>query len=65
VAANNWIFVSRSHARANGRNRFVYNGIDPQELIYSESKDDYFLFAVSDLSRAESKGVKITIELQE
>jgi glycosyltransferase involved in cell wall biosynthesis len=62
---SNWIFVSRSHARANGRNRFVYNGIDPQEFIYSESKDDYFLFAVGDLSRAESKGVKIAMELQE
>jgi hypothetical protein len=52
---SNWIFVSRSHARANGRNRFVYNGIDPQEFIYSESKDDYFLFAVGDLSRANQR----------
>jgi glycosyltransferase involved in cell wall biosynthesis len=62
--ANNWIFVSRSHAKANGRTRFVYNGIDPQELIYSESKDEYFLFAISHLSRAESKGVAIAIQLQ-
>jgi hypothetical protein len=33
----------------------VYNGIDPQEFIYSESKDDYFLFAVGDLSRANQR----------
>ena len=62
---SNWIFVSRSHARANGRTRFVYNGIDPGELVYSESKDDYFLFMISHLARAQSKGVSIAIDLQE
>ena len=62
---NNWIFVSRSHARANGRTRFVYNGVDPRELVYSESKDDYFLFAVSHLNRAESKGLAIAMRIQE
>jgi glycosyltransferase involved in cell wall biosynthesis len=62
--ANNWIFVSRSHARNNGKTRFVYNGIDPQEHVYSESKDDYFLFVISHLNRAQSKGVAIAIELQ-
>ena len=57
--------MSRSHAKANGKKRFVYNGIDPQELVYSESKDDYFLFAVSHLSRAQSKGMAIAMKLQE
>jgi glycosyltransferase involved in cell wall biosynthesis len=61
---NNWIFVSRSHAKANGRTRFVYNGIDPQEVVFSESKDDYFLFVVSHLSRAHMKGIGIAMELQ-
>src|SRR5581483_4386978 len=53
------------HARANGRTRFVYNGIDPNEVVYSESKDDYFLFVVSHLSRAHAKGVAIAMELQQ
>jgi glycosyltransferase involved in cell wall biosynthesis len=63
--ANNWIFVSRSHAKANGKKRFVYNGIDPQELVYSESKGDYFLFVVSHLNRAQSKGLAIALKVQE
>ena len=62
--ANNWIFVSRYQANANGSTRFVYNGIDPEEVIYSESKEDYFLFVVSHLSRAESKGLAIAMELR-
>ncbi len=39
-------FVSKAHRNACGRpeNPFVYNGIDLNEYIYSESKNDYFLF---------------------
>lgn len=40
----NWIFVSRALAQVHGRHRYVLNGIDPAEYIYSESKDNYFLF---------------------
>ena len=53
---DNWIFVSETHARSFGRHRYVTDGIDPGEFIYSETKDDYFLFAVADLADLEVKG---------
>jgi Glycosyl transferases group 1 len=56
---DNWIFVSASHARSFGRNRYVTNGIDPSEFVFSETKDDYFLFVVADLSDLELKGFEI------
>ena len=55
----NWIFVSEAHARSFGRNRYVTNGIDPGEFIYTETKDDYFLFAVANLADLEVKGFEI------
>jgi glycosyltransferase involved in cell wall biosynthesis len=60
---DNWIFVSESHARSFGRNRYVTNGIDPGEFIYSETKDDYFLFAVADLADLGVKGFEIARSL--
>jgi glycosyltransferase involved in cell wall biosynthesis len=56
---NNWIFVSESHARSFGRKRYVTNAIDPSEFVYSEAKEDYFLFAVADLADLEVKGYEI------
>jgi glycosyltransferase involved in cell wall biosynthesis len=38
------VFVSRDHAQRAGSSAFVYNGVNPAELIYRERKDDYFLF---------------------
>jgi glycosyltransferase involved in cell wall biosynthesis len=55
----NWIFVSEAHALSFGRKRFVYNAVDPSEFIFSETKDDYFLFAVADLGDLELKGFEI------
>jgi glycosyltransferase involved in cell wall biosynthesis len=52
----NWIFVSKTHAASFSSERFVHNGVDPAEYIYSETKDDYFLFAVADLEDLEIKG---------
>jgi glycosyltransferase involved in cell wall biosynthesis len=60
---DNWVFVSASHARSFGRNRYVLNGIDPDELLFSETKDDYFLFVVADLSDLELKGFEIARSL--
>lgn len=60
---DNWIFVSETHARSFGRHRYVTNGIDPGEFIYSETKDDYFLFAVADLADLEVKGFAIARSL--
>ena len=63
VMSEHIVFVSRAHARSFGRTRFVWNGIDPSELTYSETKGDYFLFIVSHLSRARKKGIGIAIAI--
>lgn len=57
----NKIYVSRDHAGRGGSTRFVYNGIDPEEFIYRERKDEYFLF-LSKVSRR-SKGVDVALRL--
>ena len=46
-ARPNFIFVSETMARLHASNRFVWNGIDPADFIYSETKDNHFLFVVS------------------
>ena len=43
----NFIFVSETMARLHASNRFVWNGIDPADFIYSETKNNHFLFVVS------------------
>lgn len=57
----NTVFVSRNHAKRHGSDQFVYNGIDPAEFAYRETKDDYFLF----LSKAswKVKGLKTALDL--
>jgi glycosyltransferase involved in cell wall biosynthesis len=62
VARDNWIFVSRSLARTYGRERFVLNGIDPGEYVYSEDKEDYCLF-LSNMVWGRRKGVDLAVEL--
>jgi glycosyltransferase involved in cell wall biosynthesis len=43
-APDHWVYVSQSLARQSGSNRFVRNGLDPADYIYSETKSDYLLF---------------------
>lgn len=57
----NKVYVSRDHARRGGSAAFVYNGVDPEEFIYRERKDDYFLF-LSKVSRR-VKGVDVALRL--
>ena len=59
----NWIFVSETHARSYGWKRYVTNGIDPCEFIFSETKNDYFLFVVANLSDLKLKGFEIARSL--
>lgn len=59
----NWIFVSRTLARVHGRSRYVLNGIDPAEYIYSESKGNYFLF-MSTLDWGIEKGLDVVLSLR-
>ena len=59
---HNWIFVSRTLARLCGSDRYVLNGIDPDEYIFSETKDDYFLF-MSTMNWGAAKGFDLALEL--
>jgi len=59
-STRNWIFVSQTLAQLHGRDRFVWNGIDPSEYIYSETKDDYFLF-MSTMDWGTKKGLDIVL----
>jgi len=38
------VCISADHARRHRRSVFVYNGVDPSELIYQEAKSDHLLF---------------------
>lgn len=58
AALPNFIFVSETMARLHKCSRFVRNGIDPDEFIYSETKNPYFLFIVSgSINKAFRKGL--------
>jgi glycosyltransferase involved in cell wall biosynthesis len=63
-ARGNWIFVSRTLARLYGRERYVYNGIDPSSYIYRERKQDYFLF-MSSMDWVFEKGLDTALALAE
>ncbi len=59
---HNAIFVSESLAASYERRRFVRNGIDPADFIYSEAKDDYLLFTAS-MDRHLGKGLDEALSL--
>ena len=59
---DNWICVSRTLAHSLGRNRYVLNGIDPEQFLFCETPDDYFLFMAS-LESAADKGLDIALHL--
>jgi len=40
----NTIFLSRDHAKRHGSESFVYNGLDPAELIFRRRKEQWDLF---------------------
>jgi glycosyltransferase involved in cell wall biosynthesis len=61
-STRNWIFVSQTLAQLHGRDRYVWNGIDPSEYIYSETKDDYFLF-MSTMDWGTKKGLDIVLSM--
>jgi glycosyltransferase involved in cell wall biosynthesis len=57
-----WIFVSRTLAQSHGSSRYVLNGLDPSDYIYSETKDDYFLF-MSAMDWGIEKGLDVALSL--
>jgi glycosyltransferase involved in cell wall biosynthesis len=56
------IYVSQNLARSYGRERFVLNGVDPTELMFSSRKRNYMLF-VCGLDRAIKKGIEQSVEI--
>jgi len=40
----NTVFVSRDHAIRHGSTHYIYSGINLDDFIYREKKEDYFLF---------------------
>ena len=45
VFPKNTVFLSRDHAQRHGATEFVYNGIDPSEILFQpDQKEDRFLF---------------------
>src|ERR1700752_1580656 len=61
-STRNWIFVSQTLAHLHGHARYVWNGIDPDEYIYSQTKDDYFLF-MSTMDWGTKKGLDIVLSM--
>jgi glycosyltransferase involved in cell wall biosynthesis len=61
---SNWVFVSRSLAQAYGSSRFVVNGINPDDFIFSETKQDYLLFLCA-MNRAADKGLDLALQLSQ
>ncbi len=59
---DNWIFVSRTLAQSHGSSRFVLNGLDPADYIYSETKDNYFLFMCA-MDWGIQKGLDVALSL--
>jgi glycosyltransferase involved in cell wall biosynthesis len=62
VAQRNWIYVSRTLAQTYGSDRYVLNGIDPSEHVYSERKRNYFLFVCA-AERARAKGLELAARI--
>ena len=65
ILSDHLVYVSRAQAASFGSSRYVWNGIDPEEIAYAESKGDDFLFIVSHLHRGESKGLLVAIKTVE
>src|ERR1043165_6070502 len=63
-ATENWIFVSRTLAQLHACDRYVLNGLDPAEYIFSEVKDDYLLF-MSTMDWGFSKGLDVVLSLSQ
>jgi glycosyltransferase involved in cell wall biosynthesis len=56
------VFVSRWLATSLGSTRFVHNGVDPSEYLFSAEKSDYLLFMTS-MDWADGKGIDLAISV--
>jgi len=62
AVSDNWIYVSRALAGTFGSERWVHNGVDPAELIYSPTKGHDLLF-MGALDRAWEKGLDLALDV--
>jgi glycosyltransferase involved in cell wall biosynthesis len=60
----NWIFVSKTLAHSYNSQRFVWNGIDPGDFMYSTNKENYLMF-VSALDWAVDKGLDTALAVSQ
>jgi glycosyltransferase involved in cell wall biosynthesis len=58
----NWIYVSRTMALLAKSERYVVNGVNPSDFVYSENRGDFLLF-LANLHSAEGKGLDTALEL--
>jgi glycosyltransferase involved in cell wall biosynthesis len=58
----NWIFVSKALAASHNSDRYIYNGLDPANYVYSAVKQNYFLF-MSAVERAWQKGLETAFDI--
>ncbi|MDJ0838278.1 MAG: glycosyltransferase [Acidobacteriota bacterium] len=65
-----WVFVSETLAGHHGSTRYVCNGMDPQDFLYSETKDRYLLFLAgmqgnTHKTKYHDKGLDIALDVAE
>lgn len=59
----NDIAVSKALAQMHNSSRYVHNGIKPDNFVFSGTKDNYLLFVVNGVVRAEEKGLEVAFQL--
>jgi glycosyltransferase involved in cell wall biosynthesis len=57
----NTVYISSNHTKRHGGKLFIYNGVNPDELVFKEQKQDYLLFL--SLIRRKDKGAPRAIRL--
>ena len=56
-----WVHVSKTMADLYDEKHFVWCGLDPNHYIYSEKKDDYYLF-IANIGKHLEKGLDIALK---
>ena len=57
-----WVHVSKTLADWYGSDQFVWNGMNPEDFIFSNKKDDYFVF-LANMSKHTEKGLDLALHL--
>ncbi|NRA11065.1 MAG: glycosyltransferase [Crocinitomicaceae bacterium] len=57
-----WVYVSKSLAQLYNEELFIWNGINPDDFIFSEQKEDYILF-LANITNPLDKGLDIALEV--